>query len=202
MEENKTTDKKRVIGERWLRITVIFYILYIAFTWCYRYTYVKPGTYNSFYLNLMIKFLYFPLPLFFISGYLINKSLYYKNNKMIFKMISFIILVFMTVGIGCKYMKYSSFYKNLSDLEVVKTNSYNEEVQDLEKVYVEVLKGKITTKTLYIKTTDFEFIAGTAIATEDQYDAFVEKYKNVKKVRIRYLPTTHILLSIEPADEN
>lgn len=98
-------------------------------------------------------------------------------------------------------MPYSETYEFYKDLHYITEGTYCEDVQELKNVYVNVTTGKVTTKALYIQTSDFEFQVRSNIVNESDYDSFKWKYKDVKKVRIKYLPNSEILLSIEPVKD-
>ncbi|MBN1056968.1 hypothetical protein DVW05_16760 [Clostridium botulinum] len=52
--------------------------------------------------------------------------------------------------------------------------------------------------TTYIETIDFKFQVERNIVEKREFNKFKAKFDNVKKVRIKYLSNTNILLSIEP----
>ena len=61
----------------------------------------------------------------------------------------------------------------------------------------------MSTKRLYIETSDFKFSVDSNIVDKKDFDIFKAKYNKVKRVKIRYLPNSHNLLSIQPVkDEN
>jgi len=100
-------------------------------------------------------------------------------------------------------MTYSETYEYYKDLHYVINGTYCEDVQDLKDVYVDTITGKVSTKKLYIDTSDFKFQIRSNIVDKEDFDIFKSKYNKVKRVKIRYLPNSHNLLSIEPIkDEN
>lgn len=95
-------------------------------------------------------------------------------------------------------MPYSEMYDYCKDLHCVMESTYCEDVQDLKNVDIKVITGKLSTKTLYVETSDLEFRVGGNIVDEKKFDIFKAKFSKVRKVKIKYLPNTETLLSIEP----
>lgn len=67
--------------------------------------------------------------------------------------------------------------------------------------FINEIKGKWSAKPLYVEKLDYNFNIGNNIVDEGNFDDFKAKYSQVKKVRIKYLHNSEILLSIEPVKD-
>lgn len=204
MEEEKRElkiSKSEMIATKWLTIIVITYLpILFAITYLIQF-FTNANIYEYYYVSFISDLLWGPGISLFLIGLIINELIYFFKCKEYKKVIALIFLLCCICSITYKWIPYSEFYKDYKDLHYVIENNYCEDVQELKSVYVNVTTGKITTKALYVKTSDFEFQVLRNIAEESDYDSFKWKYKDVKKVRIKYLPNSNLLLGIEPVKD-
>ncbi len=202
-EKNIKVEDSKVgkIAGIWLGIIIITYVpaSYIIGGLVKYFT--DASFYGVYYQVFWVDLLYVPGFSLFLMGLIINELIYFYKCRKHKNLIALIIILLFICGITYKFMSYSETYEFYKDLHYVTENTYCEDVQELKNVYVSVTTGKVTTKALYIQTSEYNFDVGSNIVDESDYDSFKQKYKDVKKVRIRYLPNSEILLSIEPVKD-
>lgn len=204
MEEKNIKSKNsspKKIAAKWTLIIVATYIPVALIIECMLTILTKTNFYGVYYQVLGIELLYMPGFLLFLIGFIINELIYFYKCKRYKNVINLIIIVLLIGGITYKFIPYSETYKDYKDLNYVTEGTYCEDVQDLKSVYVNEIKGKWSTKSLYVETLCYKFNVGNNIADESDYDSFKLKYNDVKKVRIKYLPNSEILLSIDPVND-
>jgi len=201
MEEEKRKlkiTKPNEIANKWVIVIIITY-LPICFVISHLIKFFAiSDIYEYYYVFLTGNLLWGPGVGIFLIGLIINELIYFwkcKENK---KIIVLIFLLCCICSITYKWIPYSEVYKDYKDLHYVMENTYCEDVQEVKDVYIHVTTGKWSSKTLYIETSDFKFIVQDNIVNESNYNSFKAKFNNVKKVKIKYLPNSHLLLSIEP----
>jgi len=204
MEEEKIKlciSKPEEIARKWIKIMVLTYIPIAFIIGSLVKFFTETYLYGVYYQVIWIDLLYVPgFPLFLI-GLIINELNYFYKRKRHKKVIILIIILSCICGVTYKFMPYSETYDYYKDLRYVMEGTYCEDVQELKNVYVNVTTGKWSTKTLSVETSDFKFQVGSNIVDEENFDSFKAKFKNVKKVKIEYLPNTETLLSIVPVKD-
>lgn len=189
------------IAAKWILIIVAAYIPTVLIIGCMAIAFTRTDFYGVYYQVFGIDLLYMPGFLLFLIGFIINELIYFYNCKRYKNVINLIIIMLLIGGITYKFMPYSETYEAYKDLHYVTEGAYCEDVQELKSVYINEIKGKWATKSLYIETSGYKFNVSNNIAYENDYDDFKLKYKDVKRVRIKYLPNSEILLSIEPVKD-
>ncbi|NRT91273.1 hypothetical protein [Clostridium beijerinckii] len=201
MEEEKRklkTTKSGEIVNRWITIILITY-LPISFAISHLIKlFMVTDIYEYYYVFLIGDLLWGPGFVLFLLGLIINELIYFSRCKENKKIIVLIFLLCCICSITYKWVPNSEFYKEYKDFYYVMKNTYCEEIQELKNVDIHVITGKWSSKTLYVETSDFKFIVQDNIVAESDYDSFKFKYNNVKKVKIKYLPNSNLLLRIEP----
>lgn len=137
----------------------------------------------------------------FLIGLIIDELICFFKYNEYKKVIALIFLLFCIGSITYKCIPYSDFNKDYKDLHYVIENSYCEDVQELKSIDIDVLTGKWSSKTLHVETSGTRFIVQDNVVNESHYDSFKYKYRDIKKVRIKYLPNSNLLLSIEPVKD-
>ncbi|NOW06124.1 hypothetical protein [Clostridium beijerinckii] len=201
MEEEKRKLKITKSGEivnRWITIILITY-LPISFAISHLIKlFMITDIYEYYYAFLIGDLLWGPGFVLFLVGLIINELIYFSRCKENKKIIVLIFLLCCICSITYKWIPNSEFYKDYKDFHYVMENTYCEDIQELKNVDIHVITGKWSSKTLYVETSDFKFIVQDNIVAESDYDIFKFKYKNVKKVKIKYLPNSNLLLRIQP----
>ncbi len=204
MEEKniKLEDSKagKIIG-KWLTIIIITYIPAAFIIDNLVNDFTKSNFYGVYYQIFWTDILYMPGFPLLLMGLIVNELIYFYKCKRRKNVITLIIILFCILWITSKIIPYSETYEFYNDLHYVTENTYCEDVQELRNIYIKEVKGKWSSKILYIDTSDFEFMVHGNIADEENFDRFKAKYSQVKKVRIKYLPNSRILLSIEPVKD-
>ncbi|WP_252225241.1 hypothetical protein [Clostridium sp. ZBS2] len=189
------------ILEKWIRIIVFTYLISWAIISLLGYLFIKLNVYGEYYKIFTFYLINLPgIPLLLI-GLIINELTYFLKNKSYKRVICLIISALCILGISYKLIKYSGSYRCYKDLHYVINNTYCEEVQELKDIYIYTSHGKMVLSTTYIETIDFKFQVERNIVEKREFNKFKAKFDNVKKVRIKYLPNTNILLSIEPVKD-
>lgn len=189
------------IAAKWILIIVVIYIPIPFIIGGIVTVFTRKDFYGVYYQVFWVDLLYVPGFSLFLIGFIINELIYFHSCKRHKNAIKLIIILFLICGITYKFMPYSETYEFCKDLHYVTEGTYCEKVQELKSVYINETKGKWSTKSLYVETLDYNFNVGDNIIDESDYDSFKWKYKDVKKVRIKYLPNSEILLSIEPVKD-
>ncbi len=189
------------IAGRWLTIIIATYIPISFVIASFVTDFTKANFYGTYYRIFWVDLLYMPGFSLFLIGFIINELIYFYKCKKRINVITLIITLFLVCGITCKFILYSETYEFYKDLHYVTESTYCEDVQDLKSVYINEIKGKWSTKSLYVETLDYNFNVGSNIVNEENFDSFKAKYSQVKKVRIKYLPNSMILLRIEPVKD-
>jgi hypothetical protein len=202
-EEEKLNIKGSTrIANRWITIIIITYLpISFAISRLIK-LFAISNIYEYYYVFLTGDLLWGPGFGIFIIGLIINELIYFwkcKENK---KIIILIVVLCCVCSIIYKWIPNSEVYKYYKDLHYVMENTYCEDIQELKDVYIDVKTGKLSSKTLYVETSDFKFIVQDNLVNESNYDIFKSKYSKVKKVRIKYLPNSNLLLRIEPVEED
>ena len=191
MEEKniKLEDSKagKIVG-KWIVIIIITYIPAAFIIDSLMNNFTKSDFYGVYYQIICTDFLYMPGFSLILIGLIVNELNYFYKCKRYKNVITLIIVLFFICGITCKFMPYSETYEFYKDLHYVIENTNCEDVQELKNVDIHVTTGKWSTKTLYVETSDFEFMVHGNIVDEENFDGFKAKYSQVKKVRIKYLP--------------
>lgn len=197
----KSLDTKPNILGKWISIILITFIAIRIIIACLATLFVKINVYAEYYRQFAVDLAWqLALTIFFI-GLIIDELIYYYKYKR-YKIIIILIIILVCIGgISYKVTQNSYSYKYYKDLHYVTEGTYCEDVQELKNVYKEVITGKLSLTTIYIETKDFKFIVGDNIVEEKDFDKFKEKFNNVKKVKIRYLPNSETLLYIEPVTD-
>ncbi len=201
MEEEKIrlkNSKPEKIASKWFRITLLIILASSFLGGILMKDFERAYTYVVYYRSFVGELTYIPGISLLLTCFIVEKAIYFfkcKNNKNIIKLvIAFICICIFT----CKIIPYSGTYASFMDLPYVVKGTYCEEVQELKSVYINEIKSKISSRTLYVETSDFNFIVRENILEENDLDKFKARFNDVKKVKIKYLPNTKILLSIEP----
>ncbi|WP_252225227.1 hypothetical protein [Clostridium sp. ZBS2] len=189
------------ILEKWIKIIVLTYLSMWGIMNLFSRILIKTNMYGEFYRDFIFYLISMPGILFFLLGLIINELIYFFKCKSYKRVISLIIIVCCICGISYKLIKYSGSYRCYKDLDYVINDTYCEDVQELNNIYEKVITGKYSSTTIYIETIDFKFQAERNIIEKREFNKFKAKFDNVKKVRIKYLPNTNILLSIEPVKD-
>lgn len=204
MEEEKIglkNSKPEEIAKKWFCIILFICIPISFFIGILMKDFVRTGTYVVYYRSFIGELTFIPGISLFLICLIVEEAIYYfkcKSNKNIIKLI----IAFMCVSIiSYKIMPYSGTYESYRDLPYVIKGTYSEEIQELKSVYINEIKGKLSSRTLYAETSDFNFIVHENIVEENDFDKFKARFNDVKKVKIKYLPNTEILLSIEPVKD-
>ncbi|NRT73809.1 hypothetical protein [Clostridium beijerinckii] len=184
MEEKniKVEDSKagKIIG-KWLTIIIITYIpaAFIIDNLVNNFT--KSNFYGVYCQIFWTDILYMPGFPLLLMGLIVNELIYFYKCKRRKNVITLIIILFCILWITSKIIPYSETYEFYNDLHYVTENTYCEDVQELRNIYIKEVKGKWSSKILYIDTSDFEFMAHGNIADEENFDRFKVKYSQVKK---------------------
>lgn len=186
------------ILKKWIKLTVITYLSMWGIMNLFSKILIKTNMYGEFYRDFIFYLISMPGILFFLLGLIINELIYFFKYKSYKRVISLIIIACCIWGISYKLIKYSGVYRCSEDLYYVINDTYCEDVQELNNIYEKVTTGKYSSTTIYIETIDFKFQVERNIVEKREFNKFKAKFDNVKKVRIKYLPNTNILLSIEP----
>ncbi|NRT73804.1 hypothetical protein [Clostridium beijerinckii] len=201
MEEEKIglkNSKPEEIASKWFRITLLIILASSFLTGILMKDFVRAYTYVGYYRSFVGELTYIPGISLLLICFIVEEAIYFfkcKNNKNIIKLV---IAFICTCIITCKIIPYSGTYTSFMDLPYVVKGTYCEEVQELKSVYIKEIKSKISSRTLYVETSDFNFIVRENILEENDFDKFKARFNDIKKVKIKYLPNTKILLSIEP----
>lgn len=169
--------------------------------WTFNEVFTITDIYEYYYVSFIGDLLWGPGISLFLIGLIINELIYFFKYKEHKKVIALIFLLCCICSMTYKWISYSEFYKDYKDLHYVIENNYCEDVRELKSVDIHVTTGKWSSKTLYVETSGFKFIVQDNIVNESDYDSFKSKYSNVKKVRIKYLPNSNLLLGIEPVKD-
>ncbi|MDR5588963.1 hypothetical protein [Clostridium aquiflavi] len=189
------------ILEKWIKIIIFTYLSIWGIMNLFSRVLIKTNMYGEFYRDFIFYLISMPGILFFLLGLIINELIYFFKCKSYKKVASLIIIALCICGISYKLIKYSGSYRCYKDLDYVINDTYCEDVQELNNIYEKVITGKYSSTTIYIETIDFKFQAERNIVEKREFNKFKAKFDNVKKVRIKYLPNTNILLSIEPVKD-
>lgn len=204
MEEEKIKlciSKPEAIARKWIKIMLLTYLPIAFIIGSLVKFFIETDLYGVYYQVIWIDLLYVPGFSLFLICLIVNELIYFYKCKRNKKVIILIIILSCICGVTYKFMPYSETYDYYKDLHYVMEGTYCEDVQELKNVYVNVITGKWSTKTLYIETSDFKFQVGSNIVDEENFDSFKAKFKNIKKVKIEYLPNTETLLSIIPVKD-
>lgn len=204
MEEEKIKlkdSKPENIARKWIKIILLTYLPISFIIGSLVKFFTEAHLYGVYYQVIWIDLLYVPGFSLFLIGLIINELIYFYKCKRNKNVIILIIILSCICGITYKFMPYSETYDYYKDLHYVIEGTYCEDVQELKNVYVNVIKGKWSTRTLYVETSDFKFQVGSNIVDEENFDSFKARFNNVKKVKIKYLPNSKNLLSIEPVKD-
>lgn len=199
MEGEEKKSKLKDITSRWIAIIGIVYIPVMIIMGKILKIFISSDAYGIYYRIFAGDLLFIPIFPLLLIGFITNLLIYCVKSKKRDDVIILIVILFIICGITYKFIPYSDTYKYYKDLHYVMQDSYCEDVQDLKKIYIEKHEGKLSLKTMYIETSDIKFIVNDNLVEEEDYDTFKAKFKDVKKVKIRYLPNTKTLISIEPA---
>ncbi|WP_252225288.1 hypothetical protein [Clostridium sp. ZBS2] len=189
------------ILEKWIKRMIFTYLISWAIISLLGYLFIKLNLYMEYYFNFIIELLFVPGIIIFLLGLIINELTYFIKNKSYKRVTCLIISALCILGISYKLIKYSGSYRCYKDLYYVINNTYCEEIQELKDIYIYTSHGKMVLSTTYIETIDFKFQVERNIVEKREFNKFKAKFDNVKKVRIKYLPNTNILLSIEPVKD-
>lgn len=193
--------KSEEIATKWLTIIIIAYLLISFVIGRLIKFFTITDIYEYYYVFFIGDLLLGPGISLFLIGLIINELIYFFKCKEHKKVIALIFLLCCICSMTYKWIPYSEFYKDYKDLHYVIENNYFEDVQELNSVDIHVTTGKWSSKTLYVETSGFKFIVQDNIVNESDYDSFKSKYIKVKKVRIKYLPNSNLLLGIEPVKD-
>jgi len=204
MEEEKIKlciSKPEEIARKWIKIMILTYLPIAFIIGKLIKLFTMTDFYGVYYQVFLFDLLYVPGFSLLLIGLIVNELIYFfkcKRNKNVIALISILVCI---CSITYKFIPHSETYDYYKDLHYVMEDTYCEDVQDLNNVYINVITGKASTKTLYVETSDFKFIVRKNIVDEENFDSFKAKFKNVKKVKIEYLPNTETLLSIVPVKD-
>ena len=163
--------------------------------------FADTGGYVEYYKYLIFALLTVPGIMLFFMGLIFHELTYYFNCKRYKNIIILIIILCCICGTSFKLIPYSDSYRFYKDFHYVINNTYLEDITELNNIYKEVTTGKAANTRIYIETTDLKFEIDDNIVKESDYDSFKARFNNVKKVKIKYLPNSEILLSIEPVKD-
>lgn len=187
------------IIEKWIKYTGLIYVMiWIIFNLCSEHI-VGKFIYGEYYRNFAFQLVITPCIFICILGCIVNQIVYLKKANQQYKEIKklsfiacciFLIGIILSLNIGV--------VESYKDLSYVLKSSYCEEEKELNDTYIKERKGKYSTVTLYVEVDSYKFRVPDYIADENDYIKFKSTYKNVNKVKIKYLPNTKLLLGIEP----
>lgn len=203
MEEEKIrlkNSKPKEIANKWFTIT-LFIVIISFLSGILMKDFVRVYTYVVYYRSFIGELTYIPGISLLLTCLIVEEAIYFfkcKNSKNIIKLITAFICVFI---ITCKIIPHSGTYESCMDLQYVIKGTYCEKVQELNSVYINEIHSKISSRTLYVETSDFNFIVHENIVEDNDFDKFKARFNDVKEVKIKYLPNTKILLSIEPVKD-
>lgn len=194
-----TSRKVTEVVEKWLKRSLLFYVISFTAIKILYYFFEEVSMYASFYKNAIISLLQVFGILVFVLGVIIDELLYIFHNKDKNKIIIKVLVMIIIILGGYVSLKYTNFYEYYSDLHYALNDDYCEEVQELKEIYIKkTSSSKLNTRTIYIETKESKFIASEYIVQVKDLDRFKNKFKNCKKVKIKYLPNSNKLLWIEP----
>ncbi|OOM11685.1 hypothetical protein [Clostridium saccharobutylicum] len=204
MEEEKIefkNSKSEEIQKKWFKIILFIYIPISFAIGILLKEFIKTSTYVVYYRSFIGDLTYIPGITLLLICLIVEEIIYFlkcKDNK---KIIKLIIALMCICIITYKVIPYSGTYESYKDLRYVIEGTYCEDVQELKNVYINNTTGKLSSRTLYVETSDFKFIVHENIVDDNDFDEFKARFDKVKKVKIKYLPNTEILLSIQPVKD-
>lgn len=201
MESNKIKSaglQPKDIVKIWIAIAIVVYLFTAIVVGRVIDLFTHTSMYGEYYDMFASDILFVPGFLVFLICMIVHELIYFYKHKRNKSVISFIVLLIFILGVTYKIVEYSETYKDYKDLHYAIEGTYCEDVQSLENIYIDKIQGRYSSRAMYIETSNFKFLVHDNIAQKEDFNEFKEKFNNVKKVKIRYLPNSRTLLSIEP----
>ena len=142
--------------------------------------------------------------IWFMACFLIQGKFLFSKGKSKSAFICLLIFTVLAAIIG-KSLVNGNLYKSLicytKDLSYAEKSLYYEKVEKLNDIYKTESIAKGRNVTIWLKTENDTYQLMSNIVTEDTYNEFRKNFKKDDKVKIKYLPNSQFVVSVEALSE-